>query len=187
VILYCNRFIIFFTQITHKKNKEHVFNLIQSIQYLKSSTEHCCTLVLCSSVLKVPSSFSAVMYQPRHCCFKLAAGRPGLKIKILHDRTLCSCCCCSVAQSYLTLCNPVNCSMPSFSVLHCLLEFAQTQVHWVDDAIQPSHPLSAPSPPSFNLSHHQGLFQWVSCSHQVGKVLELQHQSFQWIFRVDFL
>ena len=59
----------------------------------------------------------------------------------------------------------------------------------VSDAIQPSHPLSSPSPPAFNLSQHQGLFSWVSSLHQIAKVLEfeLQHQSFQWIFRVDFL
>ena len=66
---------------------------------------------------------------------------------------------------------------------------AQTPVHWISGAIQPSHPLSSPSPPVFNLSQNQGLFQWVSSSHQVAKILELQlqHQSFQWIFRVDFL
>ena len=62
----------------------------------------------------------------------------------------------------------------------------QVHVHWISDAIQPSHPLSSPSPPALNLSQHQGLFQWVSSSHQVAKVLELQHQSFQWLFRVDF-
>ena len=75
----------------------------------------------------------------------------------------------------------------SFTVY--LLEFAQTHVHWVGDAIQSSHPLSSPSPPDFNLSQHQGLFKWVSSSHQVAKVLEfqLQHQSFQWIFKTDFL
>ena len=74
-------------------------------------------------------------------------------------------------------------------VLHHLLQLAQTHVHWVSDAIQPSHPLSSPSPSAFNLSQHQGLFQWVSSLHQVAKVLEfqLQHQSFQWIFRTDFL
>ena len=72
---------------------------------------------------------------------------------------------------------------------HQLPEFTQTHVHWVGDAIQPSHPLSSPSPPAFNQSQHQGLFKWVSSSHQVAKVLEfqLQHQSFQWIFRTDFL
>jgi len=65
---------------------------------------------------------------------------------------------------------------------------SQTQVHCVDDAIQPSHPLSPPSPLALNLSQHQGLFKWISYSHQVAKVLEfqLQHQSFQWIFRIDF-
>ena len=81
----------------------------------------------------------------------------------------------------------MDCSAPGFLVLHHLLELAQT--HWVSDALQPSHPLSSPSPPAFSLSQHQGLFQWVSSSHQVAKVLEfyLQHQSFQWIFRTDFL
>ena len=95
----------------------------------------------------------------------------------------------SVAQSCLTLCNPVGCSTPGFPVHHQLLEFTQTHVHWVGDAVQPSYPLLSPSPPTFNLSQHQGLFQWVSSSHQVAKVLEfqLQHQSFQWIFRTDFL
>ena len=68
-------------------------------------------------------------------------------------------------------------------------EFTQIHVHWVGDAIQPSHPLSSPSPPAFNLSQHQGLFKWVSSLHQVAKVLkfQLQHQSLQWIFRTDFL
>ena len=65
------------------------------------------------------------------------------------------------------------------------LEFAQTHIHWVSDAIQPSHPLLLPSPHAFNLSQHQGVFHWVSSLHQVAKVLELRHQSFQWIFRAD--
>ena len=83
----------------------------------------------------------------------------------------------------------MDCSMPGFPVPHQLPELAQTYVHRLGDAIQPSHPLSSPSPPAFNLSQHQGLFQWVSCSHQVAKVLELQlqHQSFQWTFRTDFI
>ena len=95
----------------------------------------------------------------------------------------------SVAQSCLTLCNPMDHSTPGFHVHHQLLEPTQTQVHWVSDAIQPSHPLSNPASPAFNLSQHQGLFQWVSSSHQAAKVLEfhLQHQSFQWIFRTDLL
>ena len=73
--------------------------------------------------------------------------------------------------SCLTLCDPMDCSTPVFPVLHHLPELAQTHVHWVSDAIQPSHPLPSPSPPAFYLSQHQGLFQWVSFSHQVTKVL----------------
>ena len=81
----------------------------------------------------------------------------------------------SVAQSCPTLCNPMDCSTPGLSVHHQLPEFTQTHVHWVGDTIQPSHPLSSPSP-ALNLSHHQGLFKWVSSSHQVAKVLECQLQ-----------
>ena len=88
----------------------------------------------------------------------------------------------SVAQSCPTLGNPVNHSTPGLPVHHQLPESTQTHVHWVGDAIQPSHPLLPPSPPGLNLSQHQGLFQWVSSLHQVAKVLEfqLQHQSYQW-------
>ena len=95
----------------------------------------------------------------------------------------------SVTQSCLTLCDPMNCSMPGLPVHHQLPEFTQTHAHWVGDGIQPSHPLSSPSPPALNLSQHQGLFKWVSSLYQVAKVLEvqLQHQSFQWIFSADFL
>ena len=81
----------------------------------------------------------------------------------------------SVAQSCPTLCNPMNCSTLGLPVHHQLPEFTQTHVHWVSDAIQPSHPLSSPSP-TFNLSQHQGLFKWVISSHQVAKVLEFQLQ-----------
>ena len=95
----------------------------------------------------------------------------------------------SVAQSCPSLCNPMDCSTPGLPVHHQLLEFTQTHVHWVGDAIQLFHPLLSLSPPAFNLSQHQSLFKWVSSSHQVAKVLEflLQHQSFQWIFRTNFL
>ena len=98
-------------------------------------------------------------------------------------------CCCTVAQSCLILCNPMNCHTPGFPILHYLLEFPKTHDHWVSDAIQPWHPLLSCSPFVLSLSQHQGLFQWVSSSHQVAKVLELQlqHQAFQWISRVDFL
>ena len=84
---------------------------------------------------------------------------------------------------------PMDCSTPGLPVHHQFPEFKQTHVHWVSDAIQPSHPLSSPSPPALSLYQHQGLFQRVSSLHQVAKVLELQlqHQSFQWIFRTDFL
>ena len=94
----------------------------------------------------------------------------------------------SVAQLCPILCNPMDCSTPGLPVHHQLPEFTQTHVHQVSDAIQLFHPLSSPSPPTFNLSQHQGLFQWVSSSHQVAKVLEfqLQHLSFQWIFRTEF-
>ena len=94
----------------------------------------------------------------------------------------------SVAQPCQTLCDPMNRSTPGLPVHHQLPESTQSHVHWVSDAIQPSHPLSSPSPPALNLSQHQGLFKWVSSSHQVTKVLEfqLQHQSFQWTPRTDF-
>ena len=82
----------------------------------------------------------------------------------------------SVTQLCPTLCDPMDCSMPGFPVHHQLPKLAQSHVHWVSDAIQPLHSLSSPSSPSFSLPQHQGLFQWVSSSHQVTKVLELQLQ-----------
>ena len=95
----------------------------------------------------------------------------------------------SVTQLRPALCDPMDCSTPGLPVHHQLPEFTQTHVHWVGDAIQPSHPLSSSSSPALNLSQHQGLFKWVSSSHQVAKVLEfqLQHHSFRWIFRTDLL
>ena len=83
----------------------------------------------------------------------------------------------SVAQSCPTLCNPMNHSTPGLPIHHRFLQFTQTHVHWVGDAIQPSHPLLCPSPPALNLSQHQGLFKWVSSSYKVAKVLEFQFQS----------
>ena len=95
----------------------------------------------------------------------------------------------SVTQSCSTPWDPMDCSTPGLPVHHQLPELTQIHIHRVSDAIQPSHPRSSPSPPTFNLSQHQGLFQWFSSSHQVAKVLEcqLQHHSFQWIFRTGFL
>ena len=108
------------------------------------------------------------------CLFSLAALR----------FSLCRCC-YSASQSGLALCDSTDCSAPGF--LCHLRELAQTHVHWVGDAIQPSPPLLSPSP-AFNLSQHQGLFWWVRSSYQVPKVVELQlqHQSFQWIFMLAF-
>ena len=80
----------------------------------------------------------------------------------------------SVTQSYPILCNSMDCSVPGLPVYHQLSEFTQTHVLWVGDAIQPSHSLSSPSPPTFSLPQHQGLFKWVNSSHQVAKILELQ-------------
>ena len=88
-----------------------------------------------------------------------------------------------------------SCSVMADSLWHRGLQHVRlpcpspSHVHWVGDPIQETHPLLSPSPPAFNLSQHQGLFQWVSSSHQVAKILEfqLQHQSFQWTFRTDFL
>ena len=80
----------------------------------------------------------------------------------------------SVTQSCLTLCDPMNRSKPGLPVHHQLPEFTQTHVHRVSDAIQPSHPLSSPSPPALNPSQHQSLFQWANSSHEVAKVLEHQ-------------
>ena len=94
-----------------------------------------------------------------------------------------------VAQSCLTLFDPIDCSMPGLPVHHQLPEFTQTNAHQVSDVIQPSHPLSCTSPPTFNLSQHQGLFEGVSSLHQVAKVLEFQfqYQSFQRTPRTDLL
>ena len=83
----------------------------------------------------------------------------------------------SISQSCSTLCDPKACSTPGLPVHRQLSELTQTHVHWVGDAIQPSHPLSSPSPPAFNLSQHQGLFKWVSSLHQVAKVLPFQIQN----------
>ena len=102
-------------------------------------------------------------------------------------------CSCSVTQLCPTLCNPMDCSMPGFPVLHYLPDFAQTHVHWVPDGIQLSHPLFPPSSLAFILSWHQGLFQWVDSSYHVAKVLklQLQYQSFSEYsglvsFRIDW-
>ena len=88
--------------------------------------------------------------------------------------------CCSVTKSCLTFCDPMDCSMPGFPVLHYLPKVAQIHVHWVSDAIQPSHPLLPPCPPTLNLSQHQGLLQWVGSSHQMARDLELQLHRYEY-------
>ena len=148
-----------------------------------------------------PSNEYSGLISFRICCFDLLAVQGILKSLLQHHSSKESILLCSaffmaqlshpyislVTQSCPSLCDPVDCSMPGFPVHHQLLELTQTHVHWISDAIQPSHPLSSPSPPAFNLSQHQGLFQQVNSLQQVAKLLELQHQSFQWIFRTDFL
>ena len=99
---------------------------------------------------------------------------------VIPDSFLCLFCLqfSSVAQLCLTLCDPMDCNTPGFPVHRQLPELTQTHVHWVGDAIQPSHPLSFPSSPAFNLSQHQGLFKWVSSLHQVARAMEFQLQPY---------
>ena len=125
--------------------------------------------------------FSSLYILCVFCRFLICGYHKGYR-KMIHQFS-------SVTQSCPTLWNPMDCSMPGLPVHHQLPEFTQTHVHWVGDAIQSSLPLLSASPPAFNLSQHQGLFKWVSSLHLVAKVLELQlqHHSFQWIFRTDFL
>ena len=112
-----------------------------------------------------------------------------LKVQIFPRNSHCQTflCCCSVTKSCLILCDPMDYSTQGFPVLHHLPEFAQTHVHRVGDVIQPSHSLFLPFPPALNLSQHQGLSQWAFTSGGQSMELQFQHQSFLWIFRVDFL
>ena len=142
----------------------------------KSTNSKCWRGHLFSWAPKSPQLVTAAMKLKGTCCLEGKLWQTSVQFS-------------SVAQSCPTLCDPMDCSTPGFPVHHQLPEFTQTHVHWFGDAIQPTHPLSSPSPPAFNLSQHQGLLQWVSSLHQVARVLEfqLQHQSFQWILRTDFL
>ena len=147
-----------------------------SIRWLKSKTDNIKCWQGCGATeLLFIASRNAKWYS--HCEDSLAI---SYKIKQQFS---------SVAQSCPTLCNPMNRSTTSLPVHHQLPESTQTHVHWVGDAIQPFHLLTSPSSLALNLSQHQGLFKWVSSSHQVAKVLEfqLQHQSFQWTPRTDLL
>ena len=130
----------------------------------------------CWSYWQLPHFVYIAMYTNWH--FKVISAISNLGIQFS-----------SVAQSCLIPCDPMNCSMPGLPVHHQLQESTQTHVHWVGDAIQPFHLLLSPSPHALNLSQHQGLFKWVSSSHQVAKALEfqLQNQSYQWTPRTDLL
>ena len=101
-----------------------------------------------------------------HCAITVISLRSHMNKQSLFSSVQCT----SFAQLSPTLCNPMDCSTPGLPVHHQLPEFTQTHVHWVSDAIQPSHPWSSPSPPAFNLSQHQGLFKWVSSLHQVARL-----------------
>ena len=123
-------------------------------------------------------------------CYLVTRGKRKNRAFYTLVTALCGSCSGSVSKWGPALFNLRDYRMAGLPVLHYLLEIAQTHVHWVSDAIWPSHPVSPPSPIALNLSQHQGLFQCLSpVWHQVAKVLELQlqHQSFQWVFRVDFL
>ena len=133
---------------------------------------------------------------PWICFIKDYYGLPGMQNFQLFSQSFCSSSLLirsdqirSVTQSCPTLCDPMNRSTPGLPVHHQLPEFTETHVHRVNDAIQPSHPLSSPSPPAPNPSQHQSLFQWVNSLHEVAKVLEFepQHQSFQWTPRIGLL
>ena len=166
-------------------------------------------LILYSPLLLLPSVFPRIkvfsnesalcIRWPKYWSFSVNISpsneHPGLisfSLLILHQKMLNTLHSCSIQFSHSamsTLCALMNRSTPGLPVHHQLLESTQTRVHWVDNAIQPSHRLSSPSPPALNLFQHQGLFQWVSSSCQVAKVLEfqLQHQSFHWTPRTDLL
>ena len=134
-----------------------------------------------SSLTPGPSTYQYWLLDRKRGVFPL--GLHDFSLRLKSRELLFSCC---VMFDSLNL---MDCSRPGFPVLHHLPQLDQTHVHWIGDAIQPSYPLLSPLPPTFNLSQHQGLFQWVGSSQQMAKVLQLrfQHQSFQWIFRTDFL
>ena len=127
---------------------------------------------------------TSIVHTCKHICVLMHAC-----VEILRDIQF-----SSVAQLCLTLCNPMDCSTPGFPVHHQLPELAQTPVYWVGDAIQPFHPLLSPSLPTFNLSQHQGPFQWLGSRHQVAKVLNFTFRigpsneySELFSFRIDWL
>ena len=123
--------------------------------------------IFCQWLLSLSRVFRAQSYCSMYWCFPSYCGW-----MMLHCMAV-----CPVAQLCSTLCNPMDYSMPGILVLHHLPEFGQTDVHWVGEAVQPSHPLSFSSPPALNLSQHRGLFQWIGSSHPVTKVASFAYWS----------
>ena len=171
---------------------EHKVILLTYFNWVKQL--HIWQHLLMLEPLSVIDSFSVFTHTVSSCAMSLVA------YKLLESYTkttesdtnilsLLCWCCWSVTKWCPTLCNRMDCSMPGSPVLHYLPVFAQIHVHWVGDAIWQTYFLPPPSPFAFSLSQHQCFFQWISFSNQVAKWLELQlqHQSFQWIFRVGFL
>ena len=152
----------------------------------KVSSQCCCAIKSHTFFPLSALTFSSCLRHPQSCWNQCVVFIFESMLWFLNQLLPLSLSVSSVAQC-LTHCDPMDCSPPGFSVHHRLPELAQTHVHRVGDAIQASHPLSSPSPPAFSLPQHQVLFQRGSSSCQVAKVLELQHQSFQWIFRTDLL
>ena len=144
------------------------------------------------SLVTVPlhSLFSPYFNQPRNtaCKRRLRMGMPFVCLSKLENFGVCHPCtsrrllnCCSAPRLCPTLCDPMHYSTPGFPVHHHLLELALTHAHWVSDTLQPFHPLSPPSPPAFNLSQHQGLFQWFFTMIHVGRDLHIVLYLIVWI------
>ena len=141
-------------------------------------------LILCCPLLLLPSIFPSIrvfskesvlrVRWPKYWSFSFSISPSNEYSGLISWQSFSSVQFSSVAQSCPTLCDPMNRSTPGLPVHHQLPEFTQTHVHWVSDAIQPSHPLSSPSPPAPNPYQHHSLFQWVNSSHEVAKVLEFQ-------------
>ena len=142
----------------------NIYIYIYSLVYIQMKS---CITSSCDIDLSLVALSSALAL-----CYSYSVSGVGSSLWRFHWNILCT----LVVQwhRHVWLCGPMDCSTPGFPVLHHLSELAQTHAHWVSDTIQPSYLLSSPSPPAFNLSQHQDLFQWVSSSHQVAKVLELQ-------------
>ena len=143
----------------------------------------------CIALSLAGSENDFLAHQKMICLWRSTQINKNPKTNIFTQTHIILSCCFLVAQSCLTLWDPMDCGKPGFLVHHYLLEFAQARVHWVSDAIQSSCPLLSPSLPAFNLSQHPGLLWWVSSLHQEAKLLELQlqHESFQWTPRTDLL